>query len=134
MKHIFFKVLLVGATLVMLECCKKDSVSPIYGNDPSIFQQYPVIIDNLVAGRWIKNDRGIYVDTFQNIIPFPITGNHSVKIYMVSNHQETLINNGIPFMNGKLWASYTNGIIELDFLPENRIFPFSYLIIKVVIE
>jgi len=125
MKNIFF-LALASSLIISMISCEKDSPAIV----PTV-QQYPVII-NLVAGRWIKNKQGIYVDTFQNVIPVPTTG-HQVKIYQVSNHVETLINQPTSFMDGTLWATHKNGDVEIDFVPDGRIFPFSYLVIKIEI-
>jgi hypothetical protein len=84
-----------------------------------------------VAGRWMKNDSGIYVCT---VLSGTITSNRTVKIYLIANGKETQINSSITFLEGKLWAERTNAGIEINYLPEGQIFPFSYLIIKVVIE
>jgi len=53
---------------------------------------------------------------------------------LIANNKETQINHSISFMTGTLWAGTTNSDIEIDYLPENQIFPFSYLVIKVVVE
>ena len=126
MKNIFFLAIASCAVIISMSSCEKDSPAVV----PTV-QQYPVII-NLVAGRWIKNEQGIYVDTFQNVIRVPTTG-HPVKIYQVSNHVETLINQQTSFMDGTLWATHKNGDVEIDFVPDGRIFPFSYLVIKIEI-
>ncbi len=39
----------------------------------------------------------------------------------------------ISYMGGTLWAEVAGGGLQLDFLPGDNIFPFSYLVIKVVI-
>ena len=132
MKHIFLLALASCALIISLSSCEKESPDAVPADQqyPAV-KQYPVII-NLVAGRWIKNEQGIYVDTFQNVIRVPTTG-HPVRIYQVSNHVETLINQQVSFMDGTLWATHTNGNVEIDFVPEGRIFPFSYLIIKIEI-
>ena len=126
MKNIFFLSLASCAVIISMSSCEKDNPAVV----PTV-QQYPVII-NLVAGRWIKNEQGIYVATFQNVIRVPTTG-HPVKIYQVSNHVETLINQQTAFMDGTLWATHKNGDVEIDFVPDGRIFPFSYLVIKIEI-
>ena len=127
MKHIFFSTLMVCALITIMSSCEKESPT----DHQDAVKQYPVII-NLVAGRWIKNEQGIYVDTFQNVITVPTAG-HQVRIYQVSNNVETRINQPVIFMDGTLWATHKNGDVEIDFVPEGRIFPFSYLIIKIEI-
>ena len=133
MKHILFTMIIANALIIFgFSSCKKESALQNYTTPTT--QQYPVIINNLVAGRWIKNDRGIYVSIIKAVLSGVNTSNRTVKIYLIANNKETQINHSIIFMEGKLWVGSINTDIEIDYLPENQIFPFSYLVIKVVVE
>jgi len=126
-------MIMANALIILgLSSCKKETLLPSYITDP--IQHYPITINNLVAGRWIRNERGIYVSIIKDVLSGVNTNNRTVKIYLVTNGKETRINPSIFVMGGTLWAGNTKTDVELDFLPENQIFPFSYLVIKVVIE
>lgn len=138
MKHIFFTMVIANAAIILsLGSCTKESLSPfviIRDSTPMIDSpQYPVTINNLVAGRWIKNDSGHYVSKLPGVLSNINTSNHATNIYLVANGKETLINQSISYMGGTLWAEVAGGGLQLDFLPGDNIFPFSYLVIKVVI-
>jgi hypothetical protein len=130
MKRFLLTMIAADALIILsLTSCNKEVPLPIHTTP---FTE-PISINNLVAGRWIKNDRGIYVCIIKGVLSNVNTRNRSVNIYLIANGKETQINRPISFMKGKLWAGNANIDIELNFLPENRIFPFSYLVIKVVI-
>ena len=120
----------IAAIILSLSSCTKDSTSP-----PVIlsWQQYPVTMDNLVADRWIKNESGHYVSELPGVLSNINTNNHVKNIYLVANGKETLIKKSISYMGGTLWAEVRGGGLLLDFLPGDNIFPFSYLVIKIVI-
>ena len=120
----------IAAIILSLSSCTKDSTSP-----PVVlsWQQYPVTINNLVADRWIKNESGHYVSELPGVLSNINTNNHVKNIYLVANGKETLIKQSISYMGGTLWAEVGGGGLLLDFLPGDNIFPFSYLVIKIVI-
>lgn len=128
MKYIFFTVLIASALIINLSSCKKESFSP---STPTT--QYPYTINNLVASRWIKDERGHYVSVISNVFLNTKTSNHVVNIYLIANGTETLFNQPMSFMNGKLSIEIMGSDLRLDFLPADDIFPFSYLVIKIVI-
>ena len=131
MKHIFFTRIIANAAIILsLSSCTKDSTSP---SVILSWPQYPVTINNIVAARWIKNDSGHYVSELPHVPSNINTSNHVTNIYLVANGKETLINPSISYMNGTLWAEVKGDGLRLDFLPGDNIFPFSYLVIKVVI-
>jgi hypothetical protein len=133
MKHILFTMIMANALIILgLSSCKKETLLPSYTIPP--IQHYPITMNNLVAGRWIKNERGIYVSILSGVLSGVNTSNRTVKIYLIANNKETQINHSITFMEGKLWAGSINTAIEIDYLPEKQIFPFSYLVIIVVVE
>jgi len=131
MKQIFLTIITaIAAIILSLSSCTKDSTSaPVILS----WQQYPVTIDNLVAGRWIKNGSGHYVSELPGVLSNINTSNHVKNIYLVENGKETLINHTVSYMGGTLWAKVGGGGLLLDFLPGDNIFPFSYLVIKIVI-
>jgi hypothetical protein len=119
-----------AAIILSLSCCTKDFLSP---SVILSWPQYPVTINNIPASRWIKNNSGHYVSELADVLSNINTNNHVKNIYLVANGKETLINQSISYMNGTLWAEVKGGDLELDFLPGDNIFPFSYLVIKIVI-
>jgi len=129
MKRVILMMVIDALIILSVSSCNKEVPLPIHTTP---FTE-PITINNLVAGRWIKNDRGIYVSIIKGVLSNVNTRNRSVNIYLIANGKETQINHPIPFMKGKLLAGNSNTDIELNFLPENRILPFSYLVIKVVI-
>jgi len=149
MKRIFFMAMITNALIISsLTSCKKDDLSSDTGN-PSATTQPSTI--NLVAGRWVKNTDGIYVSTFPGILSPANTSNRTVKIYLLANGRETQINHSIPFMGGDLWATNTETDVRINFrfseqtpiqlyplvhsdAPFALGLPFSYLVIKAVIE
>ncbi|HMG68033.1 MAG TPA: hypothetical protein VK588_10115 [Chitinophagaceae bacterium] len=133
MKGILFAMFISNALIIFsLSSCKKETILP--GSIANPIQHYPITINNVVAGRWTENEKGIYVSIIKDVLAGTNTNNRSVKIYLIADGKETQINQSITFMKGKLWAVSTNTDIEIDYLPDSQIFPFSYLVIKVVIE
>jgi hypothetical protein len=133
MKHIFFTMIIANAAIVLsLGSCTKESL-PVFVNSISDPQQYPVTINNVVAGRWIRNESGYYVSEVPGVLSNINTSNHAANIYLVANGNETLINHSIPYMQGRLWAEVGGGSLHLTFFPGDNIFPFSYLVFKIVI-
>lgn len=129
-----------AAIILSMGSCTKESLSHsviFIVDSTSTFipdsTHYPVTINNLVAGRWIKNESGHYVSELPGVLSNINTSNHVTNIYLVANGSETLINQSISYMGGILWAEVAGGDLRLDFLPGDNIFPFSYLVIKIVI-
>jgi len=143
MKHILFTMIIANAAIIFsLGSCTKESVSssvisdstPVIDSIPVIAStQYPVTINNVVAGRWIKNESGYYHSAVPAVPSNINTSNHTTNIYLVANRTETLINQSISYMGGTLWAEVSGVNLQLTFLPRDKIFPFSYLVFKVVI-
>jgi len=129
MKRLILMMVIDALIILSVSSCNKEVPLPIHTTP---FTE-PITINNLVAGRWIKDDRGIYVSIVKSVLSNVNTRNRSVNIYLIANGKETQINHPISFMKGKLWAGNTNTDIEINYLPENPILPFSYLVIKVVI-
>ena len=130
-------MLIAGAlTIFSLSSCKKDNFSPGSHSNTSISNSPSNSTTiNLIAGHWVKDANGIYVSNFPGVISVAnINGNRSVKIYLVENNKETLINNSIFFMGGELWAVNTQTDVKIIYHCYAQGLPFSYMIIKVVVE
>jgi hypothetical protein len=140
MKRIFFKMIIANATIILsLGSCTKESLShSVDVIRDSVFirdsLQYPITINDVVARRWIKNESGYYLSVVPAIPSNINTSNHATNIYLVANHNETLVNPSISFMDGVLWAEVSGRNLQLAFLPHDNIFPFSYLVFKIVIS
>jgi len=128
MKRVLFMMIIDSSIILSVSSCNKEAL-PIYTTP---FTE-SITINNLVAGHWIKNDRGIYGSLIKGVLSNVNTRNRSINIYLIANGKETQINRATSFMGGKLWAGITNSDIELNYLPENSILPFSYVVIQVVI-
>jgi len=121
--------------IVTISSCEKENLSP--GSTSGITT--PITLPNtttvnLVAGRWVKDANGIYVNTFQGVISPANTSHRPVRIYLVSNYdKEVQINNFISFMGGELWATNTETDVLINYRSGNQPLPFSYLRVKVVV-
>jgi hypothetical protein len=144
MKHIFFAMITANAAIILsLGSCTKESLSRSVISDSTDSTDstivipdsthYPVAINNVVAGRWIKNESGYYHSVVPAVPSNINTSNHTTNIYLVANRKETLINQSISYLGGTLWAEVSGGNLQLAFLPRDNILPFSYLVFKVVI-
>jgi hypothetical protein len=127
MKQTLF-MMVIATTLIistLSSCNKNDGLS-----DPVIKPQPPITL-NLTAYHWETEANGIMVNTFANVIPSS-SANRPVKVYLVTNDQETQINQPISFMNGSLWATNTQTDVRIHY--QGNSLNLSYLNIKVVIE
>ena len=136
-----FTVLIANALIILsLGSCKKENLSPGSTSNTTPTSQ-PTTTINVVAGSWVKDASGTYANTFQGIISPANTSDRLVKIYLVTNGQETQINYYISlqihyyisFMGGELWATNTETDVIINYRSKNQNLPFSYLLIKVVI-
>ncbi len=119
--------------IVSLCSCTKECPRPVISNPIPDSARYPVTINNVVVGRWIKNESGYYLSVVPAVPSNINTSNHVTNIYLVANRTETLINQSIAYAGGTLWAKVSGGNLQLAFLPRDNIFPFSYLVFKIVI-
>jgi hypothetical protein len=130
MKHLLFMVIIVGTLIIStLNCCNKSDSLPNQNqgiNDPK-----PPMTLNLTTNRWEKKGDGIFVNTFTNVIPAG-NANHLVKIYLVTDGKDALINQPIRFMDGALWATNTQTDIAITY--RGSVENVRHLNIKVVIE
>src|SRR6266511_5562279 len=100
MKRILSKMIIANALIIVtMSSCEKENLSPgsTSGNTTPITLPNTTTV-NLVAGRWVKDANGIYVNTFQGVISPANTSHRPVRIYLVSNYdKEVQINNFISF-------------------------------------
>jgi hypothetical protein len=123
----------IALIIVGLGSCKKENEYPASTSTNSGYH-YPVTINNLIAGQWIKNGGGYYVCEMPGVPTSIDPASHNIKIYTVRNNEDVQINPSILFMGGTLSAAMIGNDVQLTFFPINGNMPFSYLVIKIVIE
>ena len=125
MKYLFTKMIIVSAIIIstMNSCSKNDSL-------PGGGTTNPPITVNVTANHWDLVTYGVYVNEFSNIIP-PDHVNTQVNVYVVSNGEDQLINQTISYMNGQLWATFTERDVKINY--RGGIGP-TYMNIKIVIQ
>ena len=125
MKSLLTKSLIVSIifTSAITSCSKNDSL-PGGGLSPR-----PITL-NVTADHWQLVTNGVYLNLFSNIIPSDHV-NKQVNVYVVSNGEDQLINQTISFMNGQLWATFTERDVKINY--RGSIGP-TYLNIKIVIQ
>lgn len=108
MKHSLMIPVVVGAIAIStLVSCKKDD--PVHISGPT----EPTTI-YVTADRWEAKGYHIYMDILPNVIPVR-NANQSVSVYVVSNGEETLIDQPISFMGGQLWATHTQTDLVINY-------------------
>src|SRR5689334_18853568 len=128
MRRLFFIMIMANALIIStLNSCNKDDNLPESAN---VITPQPSITLNLTAYHWQMETNGIMANAFTNVIP-PSAANRSVKVYLVTNDQETQITQPISFMNGTLWATNTQTDVTIHY--QGNSLNVSYLNIKVVI-
>jgi len=102
----FFKEVIVSTLIISLaNSCKKDEYVPI----PHISGGTPVTM-NLTAYHWEAGGDGVFVSTFKNVI----SGTKSyVKVFLVDNGVETLLDHPVEFGSGTLWATSTETDVKI---------------------
>ena len=131
MKRLFIVLLITNAVIACMSSCKKDPVFlPVSGGGGS---SSPWTIESR-ADNWVKDSYGSYVSTLKGIISREVNGNQKVKIYLMTEGEERMINQFIFFMSGQLWATSSGNDVKVNFRSGSDKLPFSYLNIKVVIE
>lgn len=125
MKSLLIKTLVVSIifTSTITSCSKNDSL-PGGGPSPT-----PITL-NVTADHWQLVTNGVYLNLFSNIIPSDHV-NKQVNVYVVSNGEDQLINQTISFMNGQLWATFTERDVKINYRGTRG--PV-YLNIKIVIQ
>jgi hypothetical protein len=130
MKRVTIAVFVTAAlTILMTSSCRKDQLEPseqtiVTGTSPGTL--------NLVADNWQGESNELYIDLFKNVIS-QVYINSGVKIYLLADGKEILMNNAISFMGGQLLASHTSTDIRIVFRPSPlHEKAFDYLDIKVV--
>lgn len=142
MKHIFFTMLTGALIIFNLSSCKKDSLPP---PPPSPSHVQPFTID-LVADHWVRScdpqyshygecapEHQIYVNDFPGLLTMSnVTCGCAIKVYLITNGKEIQINNGITFMENKLWATVSQTDIQITYSSNASHLPFRSLNIKLV--
>ena len=127
MKHILFAIGIVSAMAIStLGSCKKDDSLPVRRGGPP----EPTTI-YVTADKWEARGYHIYVDILPNAIPVQ-NANQSVSVYLVSNGEETQIDQPISFMGGQLWATHTQTDLVINYMGDLPTPP--YLNIMAVIK
>jgi hypothetical protein len=130
MKNLLLMTLIVSTViLASLNSCSKDD--PIQSNGANGSASVHPLPLNLTTYRWEERGSGTFVNTFKNVIP-PQNANYWLKIYLVTNGTEILINRPIRFMDGAIWATSTPTDIEIVYRGNSEI--ALHLNIKVVFE
>jgi len=129
MKRLLFKMIIVSTVIIPLlsSCSKKDTLPDHTANGATML---PMTL-NLTTTHWESKAGNVFVCLFSNVIPSGAAG-QSINVYLVSNGQDTLINQGISFMNGQLWATNTQKDLAINYGGALQSAP--YLNIKIVIE
>src|SRR6185295_13962828 len=110
MKHLLMILVVVSAiTISTLGSCKKDDSLPVRSGG----QTEPTTI-YATADRWEAKGYHIYVDIMPNVIPVR-NANQSVSVYLVSNGEETQIDQPISYMSGQLWATHTQTDLVINY-------------------
>ena len=128
MKCLLFTMIIVNAMLIstLTSCSKDDGLPPYHAG--GITSQLPVTL-NLTVYQWQYKGNGVHVNVFSNVIP--ANRNHSVKVYLVFDGKDTLINQPITFMDGQLWATNSQTDLTINYRGGQ---PVQYMNIKVVLE
>ncbi|HEV8507301.1 MAG TPA: hypothetical protein VGQ53_17945 [Chitinophagaceae bacterium] len=109
MKHLFFKMVIAGALIMLtFSSCKKSDTYPDLSNRTT--SQLPVVM-NLTTSHWEAEADGVLVNTFKNIVPANAT---YVNVFLESSGTE-IIDHPVRWQNGALWATTTQTDIKIHF-------------------
>ena len=127
MKRLLFMMVVVNTLIIstLSSCNKNDSLPPPPPPPP------PPITLTLTAYHWEAEGGGVFVNTFNNVIPAEIS-NSSVKVYLVTNGEDKQIDQPIRFANGALWATKTQTDVKIYYRGNAQ--NVLYLNIKLVID
>lgn len=117
------------AVLIMSSCKKNELASPSQTSSQNIAGTSQLTL-NVTARNWAKDVSGLYVNTFQNIIPRS-NSNDVIKVYLQYYYGEISINQPINFLGGELWATVTQADVKINY--KGQTLPFTYLDIKIVV-
>jgi hypothetical protein len=133
MKRITFIVLITSAiTTFSISACNKDDLAPSVNGSFINTARAPYTID-LVADHWNKIVTGVYICSFQNIIPPGYRNNLGVKVYLLKADQKIQIDYPIQFMGGELSATTTTSDVTINYRCYSEL-PFDHLRIKVELK
>ena len=111
------------AVLIMSSCKKNELASPSQTSSQNIAGTSQLTL-NVTARNWAKDVSGLYVNTFQNIIPRS-NSNDVIKVYLQYYYGEISINQPINFLGGELWATVTQANVKINY--KGQTLPFTYL-------
>jgi len=126
-RTLFMIVIATTLSSLCLNSCKKDNIN---ADRPGHPRPAPYTID-LVASQWRLNPGGIFSVSFPDVIPLNYASS-SEKIYLVTSDKIAQINQAIPFRNGEIWATYSQGDVTVNYRGEPK--NLTYVNIRVVIE
>jgi hypothetical protein len=127
MKRLLFMMVIVNTLIIstLSSCNKSDSLPPPPPPPP------PPFVLNLTADHWEAEGGGVFVSTFNNVIPAE-NSNSSVKVYLVTNGEDKQIDHPISFSSGALWATKTQTDVKIYYRGNAQ--NVLYLNIKLVID
>ena len=130
MRRVLSTMIILGTIILPLGSCNKDDSLPVQtSGGGSSFQSAASL--TLTTNHWELKGNGVFINVFSNIIP-SANANRSVSVYLVSNGQDTVINQPISFMDGLLWATIFQRDVVITY---RRLSPTAPLFnIKIVIE
>ena len=135
MKRTLFMMVIVNTLIIStLSSCKKDNSLP----DPPVHVSPPqlAITLNLTTYHWAAEGYGIFLNAFAHVIP--VNAGSSVKVYLVRDDKDMLINQPISFMNGELWATNTLTDVNIHYRGSSQNVEYlnhvAFLNIKVLID
>ena len=130
MKLILYIALQLTIVSFSTTSCNKEQINPAgQGDNTANAGSFQTL--TLTAAYWQPEQSGLYVHTFNNILPSASAIN--VKVYLISYGQEIPINHSIHFMDGELWATFNTKDVKINFRCRGAL-PFAYLNIKVASE
>jgi len=129
MKRLLFKMTIVGTVIISLlsSCSKDDSLPDRTTGGASML---PMTL-NLTASNWQEKAGGVFVNIFSNAFA-SVHVNYSLKVYLVTDGKDIMINQPISFMNGQLWATNTGTDLVINYRGNYQHIP--YLNIKAVLD
>ena len=121
-------IIVTAVIISTLSSCSKNN--PLPDHNANGASTLPMTL-TLTTTQWESKAGNVFVCLFSNVIP-SAAASQSIKVYLVSNGQDTLINQPISFMNGQLWATDTQADLAINY--RGALPSAPYLNIKIVIE
>jgi hypothetical protein len=117
--------------ILIMSSCKKNELAPPNQTSSQNIAGTSQLTLNVTARNWAKDASGLYVNTFENIIP-PSYNGSVVKVYLLNYYDHEIpINQSINFMGGELWATTPQANVKIIY--RGQTLPFTYLNIKIVV-